>query len=178
MRRSRSFSSRFHTQNKTYAMGQYYLIANHDRKEYIQPASQKLHAIVLNDPAVLPYLLKQTDVDGQGSGDLRIPKDEYPVDGREKPTELAAWLDSDEYQERIQKRWPHAGRWAGQRVCVIGDYDSSGLFSKIQTSDEWDDITEPVRAEAKAFEKDAAGRAGTNREELHPVPDLVLKTRT
>lgn len=158
-------------------MGQYYLIANRDRQEYVRPASKKLRAIVLNDPAVLPYLLKQTDVDGQGAGDLHIPRDEYPDGLQGKPTELAKWLDSEEYQKQIAERWPHAGRWAGDRICVVGDYDSSGLFDEIEASDEWNDITDPVRRQAKAFEKDSAGGAGGDREDLSALPDLVARTR-
>lgn len=157
-------------------MGRYYLIANQDRQEYVRPASKKLRAIVLNDPALLPYLLKQTDVDGQGTGDLLIPRDKYPEDLQGQPRELAKWLDSDGYQKRIDERWPHAGRWAGDRICVIGDYDSSGFFDEIEASDEWEDITDPVRAEAKAFENDAAGRVGSEQSDGQVPPDLVLRT--
>jgi hypothetical protein len=82
-------------------MGQYFLIANLDKKEYLRPAilgsGSKLWEITVNKaPRVLPLLLRQsTD----------------PSDGGE---------------------YKSAGRWAGDRIVFIGDYDKSGLFGKIQ----------------------------------------------
>lgn len=51
----------------------------------------------------------------------------------------------------IQKDYKHAGRWAGDRIVVIGDYDSSKLYQKARTCfqeiskeiiGEWNDFIE------------------------------------
>ena len=82
-------------------MGQYYLLVNEDRQEYISPhqvgCGAKLWEICANDlPRVTPYLLYQSSRHGGG-------------DPFNQPTN-------------------HLGRWAGDRIVVIGNYDRSELY--------------------------------------------------
>jgi hypothetical protein len=103
-------------------MGQYYLVVNKDRQEYISPhqlgCGAKLWEICANDlPRVLPYLLHQSS--GTGGGD---PHNQETV---------------------------HLGRWAGDRIVVVGDYDNSGLFQMAKSV--YDEISDEVRPEVNEF---------------------------
>lgn len=99
-------------------MGQYFIIANLDKKEYIDPrkftAGAKLWEICVNTTAgVLPFLLRKSNDIGSG-GD-------------------------------IKKNYKNAGRWAGDRIAVIGDHDTTGLFLKVELH--FREISEEVMAE-------------------------------
>jgi len=102
-------------------MGQYYLIVNLDKKEYIDPlvvgCGVKAREICASDVArLLPFLLRKSDKWGGGD-----PRDEYKYDGH----------------------------WAGDRIVMIGDYDSSRLFHKVH--EEYKDITLEVVEEFNDF---------------------------
>jgi hypothetical protein len=43
----------------------------------------------------------------------------------------------------IQKEYETAGRWAGDRIVLIGDYDSSNLWNKLEHGG-WTDISEQL----------------------------------
>jgi hypothetical protein len=43
----------------------------------------------------------------------------------------------------------YAGRWAGDRIVCIGDYDSSNLFAEAE--EKYKDISEEVREEYNSF---------------------------
>ena len=112
-------------------MGQYFLIANLDKKEYIHPHNfidktgnyfgAKLWEICANKIAgVLPYLLRKSDE--TGGGDIQDPE-----------------------------LFPNAGRWAGDRIVVIGDYDSSELYDKICDSEDWTEISSIIAEEYQRF---------------------------
>ena len=44
------------------------------------------------------------------------------------------------------------GRWAGDRIVTVGDYDDSGLYQ--HASDNFKDISDPVREEFNKFMED------------------------
>lgn len=107
-------------------MGQYFYIANLDKKEWLNPHTLgmglKLWEICANRGAgVLPYLLRKSDEGG--GGDQNDPDAKF------------------------------AGRWAGDRIVVIGDYDSSNLYEEINKSKPmneslgWRNISLEVRKE-------------------------------
>jgi len=107
-------------------MGQYFLIANLDRKEYIDPHSlgygAKLWEICASNlPGLLVYLLRKSNELGGG-------------DVRDEPSELG-----------------FCGRWAGNKIVVIGDYDESGLFRKIRNDPSWKDISADAADEYNDF---------------------------
>lgn len=83
-------------------IGQYFLIANLDKKEFIHPhdlnTGAKLWEICSNNVGgLLLFLLRQSC--DRGGGDIR-----------------------EDYK--------FAGRWANNRIIVVGDYDESKLYSK------------------------------------------------
>lgn len=104
-------------------MGQYFVIANLDRKEYIHPhrlgSGAKLWELAVNPIAgVFPFLLRQSSEGG--GGDVRF--------------------------ESV-----HAGRWAGCRVVVVGDYDDSKLYRQVQEDAEWKEISAEILDELNRF---------------------------
>ncbi len=113
-------------------MGQYYMIANLDKKEFLYPhkmgSGLKLWEIAASDlPRVLVLLLQDSDGRGGGDGDI-----DNPV---------------------ISK---FCGRWAGDRLAIVGDYDSKNIYGQMHDEEqehydpEWVDIFYPVRF---AYEK-------------------------
>lgn len=47
--------------------------------------------------------------------------------------------------------YKYAGRWAGDKLSVVGDYDSSDLYTIVQRDPSWRDITQPVKEELRCF---------------------------
>ena len=117
-------------------MGQYFLIVNVDKREYIDGhrlgAGIKLWELAANGVGNLLIFLCRKSSEG-GGGD-------------------------------IQKDYKHAGRWAGDRIVVVGDYDSSRLYQKARSFfheisaeivDEWNDFVELDRLK---FEKEGGDK--------------------
>ena len=96
-------------------MGQYFLIANTEKKEYISPhdlGSGAKMAEIMGTPRVgafLMFLLGNSD--GKGGGDLQS-------NDRERP--------------KHQSEMDYFGHWANNRIEIIGDYDSSQKYDKIR----------------------------------------------
>jgi|SRR5690349_1766844 len=102
-------------------MGQYFLIANITKKEYLigNCAGHGLKFIEqYNTMVLLRYLIRQSTEGGGGDIDY---------DGK------------------------YCGRWAGDRITMVGDYDESHLFDKAQNKfinithgvlDEWNSVVE------------------------------------
>jgi hypothetical protein len=85
-------------------MGQYFLLANEDKEEFVCPwevgGLAKFYEWLWNDQArLLVWLLRRGSE--TGGGDVEDPA---------------------VYQT--------LGRWAGDRVSLVGDYDESGLYQK------------------------------------------------
>jgi hypothetical protein len=90
-------------------MGQYFKIVNEDKKEVINAwdlgGVAKFWEWLYNTQArVFVWLLRKSD--GDGGGDIHT-------------------------DERAQ--YQTLGRWAGDRITLIGDYDSSGLWDASET---------------------------------------------
>lgn len=110
-------------------MGQYYQLANLDKKEYVNPwnagsVGKFWEWIANNTSRLLIYLVKKSD--GCGGGD------EYFA------------------EEKHNYKSQFAGRWAEDRVVLIGDYDSSKLYEELDKP-EWTDITLPLVQEYNLF---------------------------
>ena len=121
-------------------MGQYHLVANIDRREFLHPhkfgEGLKLMEFGTGRAVPLALTILLSASNGRGGGDFR--------EGGE------VFLSPDNEEG--------AGRWAGDRVAIIGDYfeegDVEGLTAKdmgnlwSSTADEsygWTDISEMVR---------------------------------
>ncbi|RLI87728.1 MAG: hypothetical protein DRP01_00965 [Archaeoglobales archaeon] len=113
-------------------MGQYFLIVNLCKGEYLHPhkmgCSAKLYELC-TDPrmGVLIYLLRKSDESGGG--------DIHPL-----------------------KNFPNAGRWAGDAIMVIGDYDSSDLYFYVR--EHFREITNLIKDEYNKFVGDEKFRIG------------------
>ena len=86
-------------------MGQYFLLANLDKQEYVHPhhigGLLKLWEWCANRQAgVIPYLLRKSSETGGG--------------------------DVDDPEKLL-----YAGRWASDRIVLIGDYDQSKLYDTV-----------------------------------------------
>jgi len=106
-------------------MGQYFLIVNETKQEYLHPhklgCGLKLWEICANNQiGVLAYLLRKSDQTGGGD-----------INGIEEH--------------------PNAGRWAFDSIVVIGDYDSSGFYKYVR--EHFKEITDEVKEEYNRFIK-------------------------
>jgi hypothetical protein len=95
-------------------MGQYFKIANLDKKEYLCTwdvgSGAKFKEILFNNMArIVPYLLRKSDESGGG--------------------------DIHNFEE-LQ----YCGRWACDRIVIIGDYDNSNLYEQINETNGWKSI--------------------------------------
>ena len=88
--------------------GQYFLVVNLDKSEFIHPhrvgSGLKLWEICANNVSRLLPFLLRQSSEG-GGGDYR------------------GAFESE-----------YAGRWAGDRIVVIGDYDESGLYEEVSAT--------------------------------------------
>lgn len=85
-----------------YPMGQYFKIVNLDKKEYLAPHSFKWAGGKLNE----------------GWGEINWALNNL----------LAQGFHPDDGWERDE----FLGRWAGDRITIIGDYDESGLYQRLE----------------------------------------------
>ena len=105
-------------------MGQYFIAVNQTKKEYFTDweigGGAKLCEWCANRQAgVFPYLLRKSNE--SGGGDIH---------------ESAASL-------------PYAGRWTGDKVYLVGDYDESGLYEKAKN--EYTNIAQELVEEYNEF---------------------------
>ena len=102
-------------------MGQYFKIANLDKKEFICTwdieCGAKFKEILFNNIArLVPYLLRKSDE--SGGGDIH---------------------NFNELQ--------YCGRWACDKIVIIGDYDSSNLYEQINEKYGWTNISKEAAKE-------------------------------
>ena len=106
-------------------MGQYFKIVNEDKQEVVNPwkvgGGAKFFEWLYNNHARVLIWLLRKSNE-TGGGDIDDPA-----------------------------KYDTLGRWAGDRVTLIGDYDESRLWQK---ADSFTDISERVREEYNAAVKD------------------------
>jgi len=96
-------------------MGQYFLIVNLDKKEYLHPhklaSGLKFWEILASNSATraLAFLLRQSSEGGGGD------------------------YGKATYQEDKKS---YCGRWAGDKITIVGDYDNSKIYEKCCTESE------------------------------------------
>lgn len=110
-------------------MGQYYMVVDLDKREFLHPhrlgSGLKVWEICAGN---LPRVLAYLlkQSTGQGGGDPR-PRDKFP----------------------------NCGRWAGDRVVIVGDYDETeafqGLYREVQDKEFWTEISPFVAPEFNRF---------------------------
>lgn len=161
-------------------MGQYFVLVDYDAKEYVNPhgirGMSKLSEILHNDSAgVLEFLTVLTD-DPSGVVTFR-----FSSSGADE----VGWVILDEDGEQVslgfginatEEVWPRtvAGRWAGHRVALVGDYHSGERFPDLPKYEEiketFTDITERV---ARDYGFHVGWRSGDDAK-MHMRPDMML----
>lgn len=105
-------------------MGQYHVVVNLDRREYLNPVrlgdGLKLaeQVCTYGGTAAALMLLLACSAKGRGGGDVDDGHALVERDG------TYAWEVVDPEWHRRVHEW--VGRWAGQRIAVVGDYAEDG----------------------------------------------------
>ncbi|WP_417851082.1 hypothetical protein [Thalassoglobus sp.] len=134
-------------------MGQYFKAINLDKQEYLCPwclcGGAKLIEWSLNPyGSVFPYLLRQSDC--TGGGDLGGPVSQtIDLDAGDSISDLIAKTMTQEGKPMSLPSSAMAGRWAGDRIAMVGDYDSSGLYTV--ASNTYQNISGPLAEEYNRF---------------------------
>ena len=118
-------------------MGQYFAAVNTDKKEFVCPwcigGGAKLWEWAANPPgAIFTLLLRRSDEGGGGDfyGYHRGSGEGGPIRGPLSPI---------------------AGRWAGDHIALVGDYDSSRLWEELYQRKTYRNISEDLVREWNDF---------------------------
>ena len=114
-------------------MGQYFKAVNTDKKEYVCPwcigGGAKLWEWAANAQGAIFTLLLRKSSEG-GGGDYGSPPTQM-LSLSDSPASLANAVRESVAREGHPIDLPTdtvVGRWAGDRVVLVGDYDESGLY--------------------------------------------------
>jgi len=129
-------------------MGQYFAAANLDKQEFICPwclrGGAKLWEWAANPQGSIFTLLLRKSTQS-GGGDYGTKPTTVAVDG-DDPTSIA----TEVAKALAAEGQPFAagddivGRWAGDRVVLVGDYDASNLWQKLYREQSYHNISEPL----------------------------------
>lgn len=124
-------------------MGQYFYVVNLDKKQYLHPHTFK---------------------DG-----LKLL--EFGASGEGTMTGLCLLLrqSDDSGGGDYHGNHPIVGTWAGDRITIVGDYDSSGLYNKAVA--EYEDISERV---IDAMSQDEYLAQGLRHRGVQLRPDFIV----
>jgi hypothetical protein len=145
-------------------MGQYFIIVNIDKKEYIDPPdSAKLWEICANNSVrMLAYLLATNDGDGAFIAKHFFSKEQFKEIierikrelGEDYGFEIYCHDNKDCESGYVFPKLKYFGRWAGDRIVVLGDYAKPGftpnfrpyfpLYRDVNPKNGWRDITKEV----------------------------------
>lgn len=112
-------------------MGQYYVIANIDKKQYLHPHrcgdGLKLLEFGLSGDGTMACLaILLADGNGRGGGDLTSRDYDRPEDVPEHMEIVSDFTITD--KRYIIAAPKIAGSWAGDRIVIAGDYADGGKF--------------------------------------------------
>ena len=120
-------------------MGQYFKAVNLDKREFVCPwcldGGAKLWEWAVNrQGAVFTLLLRQSSQTGGGDcgGPAMQAVEVTAEDGRTLPDLIAKALAREGMDFPIPSS-SVVGRWAGDRVTLVGDYDDSGLYREAES---------------------------------------------
>jgi hypothetical protein len=120
-------------------MGQYFKAVNLDKREVVCPwclsGGAKLWEWAANPQGSIFTLLLRKSSAGGGGDYFGYPTQEIAIDN-DNPDAVAEALRSLpcwEGQPIPSSMQTIVGRWAGDRVCMIGDYDDSKLWGQLTT---------------------------------------------
>jgi len=153
-------------------MGQYFLLVNLDKKEYVDPHKigglLKLWEWCVNRQAnIIPWLLAKGPQDGTSLCRIQF-RSEFK-DEEDKKSYLN--MIQEEAETPIGKgHFKTAGRWAGDRIILIGDYDESLLYDKVK--EEYKEISDELKDEFNEFVEVESFKLGKQLEGIRP--DLIV----
>ena len=129
-------------------MAQYFLLVNLDKKEYVDPlklgGGLTLWEWCTGDQArIISWLLAKGPQDGTylpfASKEFAEAMDRY-IHGKD---DSALKIVGEIASTRIgEGKYKTVGRWAGDRIVLVGDYDDSGLYDIVEMR--FKDISEEV----------------------------------
>lgn len=135
-------------------MGQYFRAVNATKKEYVDPwdigGVAKLWEWCANKWAgIFPYLLRKSNA--TGGGDIGSVKREVHIKSENPSPEglMEVMQEAVAFEGSPVKESEYAGRWAGDEVYLVGDYDESGLFFKAE--EEYRNISKGLGKEYNRF---------------------------
>jgi len=127
-------------------MGQYFKPVNTDKKEFVCPwcisGGAKLWEWAANrQGAIFTLLLRQSTSTGAGDYGGQGPQVIELTEGQEIQDVIAKGIAREGMPMPIPKE-SIVGRWAGDRVALVGDYDETGLYST--ATELYRNISEPL----------------------------------
>ncbi|QDT38402.1 hypothetical protein [Stratiformator vulcanicus] len=136
-------------------MGQYFKAVNLDKKEVVCPwclgGGAKLWEWAANPQGAVLTLLLRKSSEG-GGGDYNSPPPQI-VSIEDRAADIAAVVAAGITREGAPMVLPEdsvVGRWAGDRIVLIGDYDESKLWEELpsyrnisnEVAEAWNDFIE------------------------------------
>ena len=147
-------------------MGQYWVVTNLDKKEYVHPhklgAGLKLWEQLANHPGTGGALIVLCAAmpEPRGGGDFDLTENWHGPE-RTFPEHNTTPGPMPEDYEAVARRT--IGRWAGDRIALVGDYaedgdlapehEASTIYAKCGS--EWTDVTDDV---CRVLEHELVGR--------------------
>jgi hypothetical protein len=169
-------------------MGQYFRLANLDKKEWIEPDGWKLWELCANNSIrMLGYLLATDNWDGTSIARLFFSKKELSevierlrADGFEFKV-VSEEGDGEEIRGYGIPVLRYFGRWCGDRIAVIGDYADVAqnvkpdfpTFHELEENTEWKDITPEVEREFNLFIELDELKVGADKSQ-NINPDMII----
>ena len=147
-------------------MGQYFIIVNLDKREYIDPPdSAKLWEICANNSIrMLGYLLATNNWDGTNIAKLYFGRSQLESLIESIRRELGGDYEIEVYNITDESGFvvpkpKYFGRWCGDRIVVLGDYADQATnvksdfptYSEVRNDPSWTNITEGVIREFNWF---------------------------
>ena len=136
-------------------MGQYFILVNATKREYVRPSVLKLWEWLANNEArLVAWLVLKGPQDGTCLCycDPRFTEAEekYRSARSEEERREALKVINEVASTPIgQGRFRTCGRWAGDEVYLVGSYDGSGLYRR--ALEEFRDVTDEVVREFNEF---------------------------
>lgn len=105
----------------------------------------------VNPSGLLAYLLRESDRSGGGDLGVYAQTVEH-VDGLSNEEMMRLIAAKARATENIpltdtQRACVYAGRWAGDRITMIGDYDTGGLYDALTSLPRWQELNYEACAE-------------------------------
>lgn len=155
-------------------MGQYYILMNLDRGEYYKTRLVKeIEWLGSPELPVIPYLLHQSD-QGCGGGDL-ICGDSCRKKCPDRYNKCSLYKrEVDGFMPTRDLETKYHGRWAMDRIVLIGDGDSSGLWEAVLEGDGRKDISKEALDELDVVLKANGCPVDVKSEDRLMAPDMIV----